>query len=52
MKKIILAFDSFKGSAGSLDIARYARQAIRKELPYCEVLEFPVADGGEGTTEV
>ena len=51
MKKIILAFDSFKGSAGSLDIARYARQAIRKELPYCEVLEFPVADGGEGTTE-
>ena len=51
MKKIILAFDSFKGSAGSLDIARYARQAIRKELPYCEVLEFPVADGGEGSTE-
>ena len=51
MKKIILAFDSFKGSAGSLDIAGAARQAILKEYPHCEVLHFPIADGGEGTTE-
>ena len=51
MKKIILAFDSFKGSVGSLDIARYAAQAILKEYPHCELIHFPIADGGEGTTE-
>lgn len=51
MKKIILAFDSFKGSAGSLDIARTAKEAILKECPLCNVIIFPIADGGEGTTE-
>lgn len=51
MRKIILAFDSFKGSVGSLDIARYAAQAILKEYPHCELIHFPIADGGEGTTE-
>lgn len=51
MKKIILAFDSFKGSANSLDIAKHAEQAILNEYPSCEVVRFPIADGGEGTTE-
>lgn len=51
MKKIILAFDSFKGSANSLDIARTAKEAILKECPLCNVITFPIADGGEGTTE-
>lgn len=51
MKKVILAFDSFKGSASSLDIAQAARKAILKECPDCEVQRFPIADGGEGTTE-
>lgn len=51
MRKIVLAFDSFKGSAGSLDIARCAAQAIRKACPDCEPVYFPIADGGEGTTE-
>ena len=51
MKKIILAFDSFKGSANSLDIARAAKEAILKECPLCNVTTFPIADGGEGTTE-
>lgn len=51
MKKIILAFDSFKGSAGSLEIANAARKGILKECPHCHVVSFPIADGGEGTTE-
>lgn len=51
MKKIILAFDSFKGSAGSLEIADAARKGILKECPHCNVVSFPIADGGEGTTE-
>lgn len=51
MKRIILAFDSFKGSIGSIDIARSAERAIYRELPECEILRFPIADGGEGTTD-
>lgn len=51
MRKVILAFDSFKGSANSLDMAASAARAILKEYPHCEVVRFPIADGGEGTTE-
>lgn len=51
MNKIILAFDSFKGSANSLDIAHHAELAIHKVLPLCEVIKIPIADGGEGTTD-
>ena len=51
MKKILLAFDSFKGSAGSLDIAKAAEKAILKAYPHCNKATFPIADGGEGTTE-
>ena len=51
MKKIILAFDSFKGSVSSVQIAQAATLAIKEELPLCEVLSFPIADGGEGTTD-
>lgn len=51
MKKIVLAFDSFKGSVSSSEISRSVRHAIRRIYPACEVLSFPIADGGEGTTE-
>ena len=34
MKKILLAFDSFKGSVGSLDIAKAAEKAI---LDFCQL---------------
>ena len=51
MKKVILAFDSFKGSVPSTEIAECARKAILQEFPSCKVATFPIADGGEGTTE-
>ena len=51
MKKIVLAFDSFKGSVGSFEIAKAAEKAILEELPDCQIIRFPIADGGEGTTE-
>lgn len=51
MKKILLAFDSFKGSVRSLDIAKAAEKAILKVYPHCNIATFPIADGGEGTTE-
>lgn len=50
-KKIILAFDSFKGSLSSEQTARHAGAAIARVFPRCEVVPTIVADGGEGTTE-
>ena len=44
MKKIVLAFDSFKGSVGSFEIAKAAEKAIQEELPDCQIIRFPIAD--------
>lgn len=51
MKKIILAFDKFKGSASSRQLSEAARQAIQAWDPAVKVVSVPVADGGEGTVE-
>lgn len=50
MKKIILAFDSFKGSASSEELADAAAAGIADACPHCETVRFTLADGGEGTT--
>ena len=51
MRKIVLAFDSFKGSVSALEISSELTQTIREEWPDCEVCSFPIADGGEGTVQ-
>ena len=51
MKRVILAFDSFKGCASSQEIAASARQGIIDVFPECAVVVVPVADGGEGLLE-
>lgn len=51
MKKIIVASDSFKGCLSSSEVAHAAAEGIREVFPDCEVLEIPVADGGEGTVD-
>lgn len=50
MKKVVLAFDSFKGSATSVELAQAAKKGILGVMPQCEVLFCQIADGGEGTT--
>lgn len=50
-QKIIIASDSFKGSASSYEVAQYIENGILKMNPACEVLKFPIADGGEGTVD-
>ncbi|GAB2480614.1 glycerate kinase [Alkalibacterium psychrotolerans] len=45
--KIIAAIDSFKGSMTS----EQANQAVKRALPQHEVINFPIADGGEGTVD-
>lgn len=51
MKKIVLAFDSFKGSLRSEEAAECARAAVGRVFPGCETVVAVVADGGEGTAE-
>ena len=49
--KIIVAPDSFKGSISSMDIIKIIKKSIRKIFPHAEVIEIPIADGGEGTVD-
>lgn len=50
--KILIAPDSFKGSASSEHIIKLLTKTAKKCFPECEVIPLPMADGGEGTLEV
>ncbi|WP_052350813.1 glycerate kinase [Paenibacillus gorillae] len=47
--KIIAAPDSFKGSLSAVEAAAAIARGVRRALPQADVIEVPVADGGEGT---
>lgn len=49
--RILAAPDSFKGSLTAAEAARAMARGIRAVFPEAEVVELPVADGGEGTVE-
>lgn len=49
--RVIVAPDSFKGSLSALEAARAMARGIRAVFPEAEVIELPIADGGEGTVE-
>jgi len=51
MKKIVVVSDSFKGTLGSLEICHIAKDVVKDIFPQCEIINLPVADGGEGTVE-
>lgn len=51
IRKIVVAVDSFKGSASSGEIARAAAEGIHGVAPDCEVVRVPVGDGGEKTID-
>ncbi|WP_208559907.1 glycerate kinase [Marinilactibacillus kalidii] len=46
---IVIAADSFKGSASSEEISVWLEQGIRRVVPNGLIDKFTVADGGEGT---
>jgi len=46
--KIIVAFDSFKGSITAKEACQAAAKGLKKSIPGCEVISVPLADGGEG----
>lgn len=47
--KIVLAFDSFKGSLTATEACRIASEAIFEVCPDILIVPAPMADGGEGT---
>lgn len=54
--KIVIATDSFKGSASSSEIADWLQTGISSAIPHneiskCEIIKLPIADGGEGSLE-
>jgi len=49
--RIIVAPDAFKGSLSAPEAARAMARGIRAVFPEAEVLQVPMADGGEGTVE-
>lgn len=49
--RIVLAFDSFKGSLSSAKAGEAAARAIRSVMPEAECDIISIADGGEGTVE-
>ncbi|MEL7610430.1 MAG: glycerate kinase [Bacillota bacterium] len=49
--KIVIAPDSFKGSASSIGIAAAIQKGIQKVCPHAKFDLVPIADGGEGTCE-
>ncbi len=50
--KIILAFDSFKGSVDAHSACRIVRQALLSRCKSAQVVCKPMADGGEGTARI
>ncbi len=51
MKKIVLIPDSFKGTMSSAEICDIMKGQIDRHFPGCEVVNIPVADGGEGSVD-
>lgn len=49
--KVLVAIDSFKGSASSQEMNDYLSTGLRKNNKNIEIIQYPVADGGEGTLE-
>ncbi len=48
---IVVAIDSFKGSLTSLEAGNAVKIGIQQAIENAHVNVFPLADGGEGTTE-
>jgi glycerate kinase len=49
--KIVIAPDSFKGSISAGDLCVAIREGILRVFPKADVIQLPLADGGEGTVD-
>ncbi|MFC0233843.1 glycerate kinase [Vagococcus entomophilus] len=48
---VVVAIDSFKGSATSLELNQAVKEAIEADFSQVECVCIPIADGGEGSLE-
>lgn len=48
---VLIASDSFKGSASSLRVSELLEEGVRRVCPEASVRRLAIADGGEGTVE-
>lgn len=49
--KLVIAADSFKHCLRSREVVAVLTEGFRRALPEAEIVELPLADGGEGTVE-
>src|SRR6266550_4757053 len=49
--KVVVAPNAFKGTLTASQAARAIARGVREVFPDAEVVEVPVADGGDGTVE-
>ena len=49
--KILIVPDSFKGSMTAQEFCTTAKKCIHSIMPDTQVIQMPVADGGEGTLD-
>ncbi|GLX70876.1 glycerate kinase [Paenibacillus glycanilyticus] len=49
--KIVIAPDSFKGSLSAASAAEAIAAGVRRCLPDADIIQLPIADGGEGTLD-
>lgn len=50
--RILLAFDKFKGTLSSVDVAQTVLSTLLGISPDLEIVQIPLADGGEGTLAI
>jgi len=50
--KIVLVPDSFKGSLDSNQVIGLIRKGILRHFPHAQIVEMPMADGGEGSLDL
>ncbi|MFP5372364.1 MAG: glycerate kinase, partial [Actinomycetes bacterium] len=51
MTRVLVAPDKFKGSLPATEVAASVAAGLRRVVPHLEVVQNPVADGGDGTLE-
>ena len=50
--KILVAPDKFKGSLNAIQVCEAISEGIQQVAPDIEIIQCPLADGGEGTAEI
>ena len=51
VRKVVAAFDSFKGCLSAREACAACAQGIGRVLPHAAVVQLPLSDGGEGLVE-